>query len=117
MKIKSKTFFHEFPFKLTNERFIFRLLKIKALHSELLTELSSRVSSRNESGRVRKKLKKLVPTLIFKKRQFPTRSDPNFTKKPIFFAKIRVGMGRNESERVFESRDEFRKSSKNSFRP
>jgi len=41
----------------------------RALHSELLTELSSRVSCWDESERVRKKLEKLVPTLIFEKRK------------------------------------------------
>jgi hypothetical protein len=77
--------------------------KNRALHSEL----SSRVSSRNELGRVSKKLEKLVPTLIFKKRLVST----------LIFAKKRVYSRKLGSEQVGTSRDEFGKSSKNSFRP
>jgi hypothetical protein len=79
----------------------------RALHSELLTELSSRVSSWNESGRVHKKLKKLVPTLIFEKRTFPKLAKTKIAKKCNFsrffcnfFAKTRVGMSFHESRRV-----------------
>ncbi len=48
--------------------------EFRALRSELLSKLSSWVSSRNEFSRVgtsSEKLEKLVPTLIFGKRQFP----------------------------------------------
>jgi len=61
----------------------------RALHSELLTELSSRVSCRDESERVRKKLEK-------------TRSDPNFRKTE--------GTSRNEFSRVGTSSEKARKT-------
>jgi len=54
-------------------------IKIRAMHSEL----SSRVSSRNESGRVRKKLEKLVPTLIFEKQQFPKLAKTKISEKTV----------------------------------
>jgi hypothetical protein len=63
---------------------------------------TSRVSSRNESGRVRKKLEKLVPTLIFEKRLVPT------LIFAIFFAKIRVGTS-SEGSKYFRNISKFEK--------
>ncbi len=82
-------------------------LQTRALHSELLTELSSRVSSRNKSGQVGTSSEKSS------KNSFPTNSDPNFAKNA-FFAIFSRKLG---SERVFASRDEFGKSSNNLFQP
>ncbi len=80
----------------------------RALHSELFSQLSSRVSSRNEFWRVETSLEKAQKTC----------SDPNFRKTAItktrenenreklhrekmqFFAKIRVGTSWNEFLRV-----------------
>jgi len=74
--------------------------QIRVLHSELLTELSSRFSSRGEFSRVETSLEGSDITEIFPKFKFrlvSTHSDPNFCK---FFMKI-------GSERVFASWDEF----------
>jgi len=88
----------------------------KALHSKLLTKLSSRVSSRNEFSRVRqvrKKLEKLVPTQIFGKREFPKLTKTK-TKNAIFLnffaifrdfqVGFRDGTSFRESRRVRKAR-------------
>jgi len=74
---------------------------------------TSRVSSRNESGRVRKKLEKLVPTLIFEKRLVPTLIFAIFLRK---LGSERVRKARNISEIFRNSKNgNFRNSRKQKF--
>jgi len=76
----------------------------RVLHSELLTELSSRFSSRDEFLRVETSSEGSDITEIFPKFEFrlvSTCSDPNFCK---FLAKIRVGTSFQESGQVRKAR-------------
>ncbi len=92
----------------------------RALHSELFSELSSRVSSRNEFLRVetRRVVRHFFVTFEnFGKRLLLKLAKTKITKKRVFlrfFVKIRVGTSGNEFS---PSWDKFGKSSKNSFRP
>jgi hypothetical protein len=76
----------------------------RALHSELFSEHSSRVSSRNEFSRVgtsSEKARKTRSDPNFRKTAISeTRSDPNFRKKLKQLVPTRKKFGIFESERV-----------------
>jgi hypothetical protein len=95
---------------MTNEILILQKKKgSRVLHSELLTELLSRFSSRDEFGR-------LGHYQNISEIRVPTRSDPNFCE---FFAKIRVRTSFRKSGQVRKARTlpkYFRNSKKAYFR-
>jgi hypothetical protein len=76
---------------------------IRVLHSELLTELSSRFSSWDKFSRVETSSVGSDITEIFPKFEFrlvSTRSDPNFCEFLQIFCENRVGTSFRESGRV-----------------
>jgi len=109
MKSNPNKFKHTFNGQSVNFTSV-RIVFDRALHSELFSEILSRVSSWNELSRVEMRWVERHFFVIFGKRLVPTRSDPNFCEKTHLSRKL-------GSEQVFASRDEFGKSSKNSFRP
>ncbi len=91
---------------------------VRALHSELLTELSSRFLSRDEFSRVetRQVERNFFDIFVSYFFVFSDSSNPNFRKETRFFeifsrffAKIRVGMSRNEFSRVGTSLEKLEK--------
>ncbi len=105
-------------------QYLFTLLgsESRVLHSELLTELSSRFSSRDEFSRVETSSEGSDITEIFPKFEFrlvSSRSDPNFRKFSRIFCENRVGTSFRESGQVRKARTlpkYFRNSKKAYFR-
>jgi hypothetical protein len=88
-------------------------IQSRVLHSELELEISSRFSSRNEFSRVETRR---VERHFFRENE--KREKTRFSRFFRDFSRIFCEFSRKlGSERVFASRDEFGKSSKNSLQP